>query len=247
MSTAPVKPGDLLAGKYRVERVLGMGGMGVVVQATHIQLEERVALKFMLPEALAHPEFASRFLREARLAVRLAGPGVVRVFDADPVAGWVAFEWAVRGSVRDILRAGDAASLVPLDAWAKPLARALARVHAAGLVHADVKPANVLLRQPNDPIRADFGIARPAGSPNDGGSAGYLSPERLGGSPGRAADPRDDVYGFGRIVEDVMHRADAAGVLDAQARASFAELAELCLRPADARPADGAALLRAIG
>ena len=65
MSNAPVNPGDILAGKYRVDRVLGVGGMGVVVQATHVQLEERVALKFMLPEAMQNPEIAGRFLREA--------------------------------------------------------------------------------------------------------------------------------------------------------------------------------------
>ena len=71
MSNAPVQPGDVLAAKYRVERVLGVGGMGVVVQATHVQLDERVALKFMLPEALANADVAGRFLREARLAVKL--------------------------------------------------------------------------------------------------------------------------------------------------------------------------------
>src|SRR5579871_5679731 len=86
MTSAPVfvagvQPGDVLAGKYRVERVLGMGGMGVVVQATHVQLEERVALKFMLPQAAASAEVSARFLREARLAVKLKSEHVAKVMD----------------------------------------------------------------------------------------------------------------------------------------------------------------------
>ncbi len=104
---------------------------------------------------------------------------------------------------------GDLAALAPVGRWARPLARALARIHAEGLVHADVKPANVLLRQPHDPVLGDFGIARPIGAPDEGGgSAGYLSPERLAGRP---SDPRDDVYGYGRVLEDVIHRLDEAG------------------------------------
>ena len=79
--TAPVQPGEVLAGKYRVERVLGVGGMGVVVAATHLQLGQTVALKFMLAEALARPDAAERFLREARTAVRLRSQHVARIQD----------------------------------------------------------------------------------------------------------------------------------------------------------------------
>jgi eukaryotic-like serine/threonine-protein kinase len=81
MTDAPVKPGDMLAGKYRVDRVLGIGGMGVVVQATHVQLEERVAIKFMLPQAAQNADIAGRFLREARLAVKLKSEHVAKVMD----------------------------------------------------------------------------------------------------------------------------------------------------------------------
>ena len=73
--------GEVLAGKYRVDRVLGVGGMGVVVAATHLQLDQKVALKFMLPEALRHPALVERFAREARAAVRLKSDHVARVLD----------------------------------------------------------------------------------------------------------------------------------------------------------------------
>src|SRR5580692_4991663 len=80
-SSAGVREGDVLAGKYRVERVLGLGGMGVVVVATHLQLDQKVALKFMLPDALQHPSLVERFAREARAAVRLKSDHVARVLD----------------------------------------------------------------------------------------------------------------------------------------------------------------------
>src|SRR5688572_15740673 len=80
-SELPVREGDVLAGKYRVERVIGLGGMGVVVAAIHEQLEQRVALKFLLPAAMQHPEAVPRFLREARAVVRLKSEHVARVID----------------------------------------------------------------------------------------------------------------------------------------------------------------------
>ena len=79
--TAPVKTGDILADKYRVEKVLGIGGMGVVVAAQHMALHQKVALKFMLPDALADEVSVERFMREARAAVRLKSEHVARVLD----------------------------------------------------------------------------------------------------------------------------------------------------------------------
>ena len=78
---AGIHPGQILLGKYRIERVLGVGGMGVVVAATHVTLEERVAIKFLLPEALQNAEAVARFLREARAAVRIKSEHVARVTD----------------------------------------------------------------------------------------------------------------------------------------------------------------------
>src|SRR5262245_14763723 len=76
-----VRTGDVLAGKYRVERVLGVGGMGVVVAATHLQLDQRVALKFLLPEATHNKDLVERFSREARAAAKIQGEHVARVLD----------------------------------------------------------------------------------------------------------------------------------------------------------------------
>ena len=76
-----VKPGDVIAGKFRVERVLGVGGMGVVVAAHHLQLDEKVAIKFLLPGVLASSEMVGRFIREARAAVKIKSQHVARVID----------------------------------------------------------------------------------------------------------------------------------------------------------------------
>ncbi len=229
-------------GPFRLLREVARGGAGAVYEAEDELLGRRIAFK------VYHGRGADRplVLREARLAAALAGPGVLRIFDASPDDGWVALEWVGRGSVRDLLRAGHVASLLPMVRWVGPLARALARVHAAGYVHADVKPANVLLRQPNDAVLGDFGIARRMGNAGEagegGGSAGYVSPERLAG---RSADPRDDVYGFGRILEDVLHRADASGLAAAEDD-PFRALALRCIGTDAERPADGRELLDAL-
>ncbi|WP_437922817.1 serine/threonine-protein kinase [Sorangium sp. So ce291] len=221
---------------FRLLREVARGGAGAVYEAEDEVLGRRVGFK------VYHGRGADRahVTREVRLAAALAGPGVVRVFDADPDEGWIALEWIARGSVRDVLRAGDAAALAPVARWARPLARALARIHERGYVHADVKPANVLLRNLGEPVLSDFGLARPRGAPSAGGSPGYVSPERLAGRP---SDPRDDVYGYGRVLEDVLVRLDPLGC---EGLAAWKELSLLCLGPDDERPPDGAALVRAV-
>ncbi|WP_437668656.1 serine/threonine-protein kinase [Sorangium sp. So ce131] len=220
---------------FRLLREVARGGAGVVYEAEDDVLGRRVGFK------VYHGRGGDRshLTREARLAAALAGPGIVRVFDADPDEGWIALEWIPRGSVRDVLRSGDAAALAPIARWARPLARALARIHERGYVHADVKPANVLLRELGEPVLTDFGLARPLGAPSAGGSPGYVSPERLAGRP---SDPRDDVYGYGRVLEDVLVRLEPVGAEDLS---PWKELSLRCLGPDHERPQDGAALVRA--
>jgi serine/threonine-protein kinase len=224
-------------GPYRLLREVARGGAGAVYEAEDGAFGRRIAFK------VYHGRGADQALlqHEARAAAALAGPGILRIYDADPAQGWLALEWVPRGSVRDILRAGDLAPLTPVSRWARPLARALARVHAEGLVHADVKPANVLLRQPHDAILGDFGIARPIGAPGEGGSAGYVSPERLAG---RASHPRDDVYGYGRVIEDVLHRLESAGVAAGDDAEVWRSFALTCIGPDEGRPESGAELVQ---
>ena len=247
LDEATIVAANTMRSPFRLLREVARGGAGVVYEAEDEALGRRLAFK------VYHGRAADRPLveREARFAAAVAGPGVLRVFDASPAEGWVVLEWVGRGSVRDVLRTGDVTALLPVARWAPPLARAVARIHREGYVHADVKPANVLFRQLNDPVLGDFGIARSrgAGTESGGGSPGYVSPERIAG---RGSDPRDDIYGFGRILEDVVHRLDEAvqggrvGAEALDAAEPWRTLALRCVGPDEGRPADGDALVRAL-
>jgi len=227
---------------FRLLREVARGGAGSVFEAEDEVLGRRVAFK------VYHGRASDRSLleREAKLTSTLAGPGVLRLFDADPFEGWLSLEWVPRGSVRDLLRSGQTSVLAPIGRWAVSLARAIARVHEQGYVHADVKPANVLLRRPDEAVLGDFGIAQVIGAAATPGSAGYVSPERIAG---RSSDPRDDVYGYGRILEDVLQRFEEAAGAQPELTADTAEvdawrkIALLCIGPDETRPADGRALL----
>lgn len=224
VARAPDAPFDLL-------REVGRGGAAAVYEAVDRELGRHVALK-----VYHHPERdRSQLAHESRVAVALEGPGIVRVFDVDPVHGWIALEWAPLGALRDRIGARDAADLLPIERWAIPLAHALARVHGAGWVHHDVKPANVVLSRAKSAILTDFGTARRFGEPSPPGSLGYVSPERIQGRP---SHPRDDVYGLGRVLEDAL-----ATVTDERTLARFRPIAEACTGSDGDRPEDGRALL----
>ena len=214
---------------FRIVREVARGGAGTVYEAKDDVLGRDVALKVYHQAMVDKPQIR----REAQVAVRLAGPGVVRVFDVDIERGWIALEWTAAGSMREVLGRGDLSELGEPESFLRKLSYALSRVHAEGWVHADVKPANVLIRGTAEPILSDFGIAVRDQEASLGGSAGFLSPERLAGAP---LDPSDDVYGFGRIVEDAMLKG--RGTWD-----EFRPLAERCMAPRQARPANGQALL----
>lgn len=240
---ATVLNAKAVEGPFRILREVARGGAGTVYEAADDVLGRRVAFK------VYHAQGGDRAVveREIRVIERLRGPGVARVFDASPEEGWLALEWVQRGSLRDLLRTGNVDALLPIGAWARPLARALGRVHREGWVHADVKPANVLLRAIDDAILTDFGISRLLGESSSGGSPGYLSPERLAGEK---ASPLDDIYGFGRIIEDVLEalsgRNDGANLALAPEPASqleaWTQVVRVCLGPPTHRPMDGAQL-----
>jgi serine/threonine-protein kinase len=233
----PDAPFDLL-------REVGRGGAGVVYEAVDRELGRHVALKiYHQPDR----DDRAQLTHEATVAVALAGPGIVRVFDVDPEHGWIALEWAALGTLREHIRSRNESLLLPVDRLAIDLARALARVHAKGWVHHDVKPGNVLVKKNGKVLIADFGTAARIGQPSPPGSLGYLSPERLAG---RASDPRDDVYGFGRILEEILDALEAPNAPHTMTNAQesrFRALASACTGPDASRPADARDVLARLG
>jgi serine/threonine-protein kinase len=147
-AASPVRPGDILAGKFRVDRILGVGGMGVVVAATHLHLGQQVALKFMLAEALARPEMSARFLREARAAVRLRSQHVARILDVGTLetgSPYIVMELLDGLDLEQILTQQQ--RLPPETAVDLVLQAcdAIAEAHALGIIHRDIKPANLFV------------------------------------------------------------------------------------------------------
>ncbi len=217
----PVQEGEVLAGKYRVEQVLGIGGMGVVVSALHIQLDERVALKFLLPEALGNQEAVARFAREARAAVKIKSIHVARVSDVgtlDTGAPYMVMEFLHGHDLSALIR--DRGPLPYADAVDLVLqaCEAIAEAHALGIVHRDLKPANLFLITAADGSPCikvlDFGISKvtsPGSSGNDYGmtkttaimgSPLYMSPEQMTSS--RDVDGRADIWAIGTILFELL-------------------------------------------
>lgn len=201
----------------------GRGGAGTVYEAVDDVLGRRVALKvYHRPE-----EDRDKLENESKTAVVLGGHGVVRIFDADVERGLIVMEWLPGSALKRWLR--EPKELLPLERWLLPLARTLARIHAEGFVHGDLKPANVMFRTFDEPVLSDFGLARRTTDLLVGGSRGYMSPERLaGGSVGLA----EDVYAFGRILEDVLV------ALGAEAEPRYQALVPRLLGAGSTRPAD---------
>ncbi len=200
--------GDEFAG-YRIERRLGRGGMGILYLAVEPGLERRVALKLIAPEAAADEVFARRFAEESRIAASIEHPNVVPIYAAGDEGGvpWIAMRFVAGSDLqRRIAREGR---LEPADAVAliAQVGNGLDAIHAAGLVHRDVKPANVLLSgEPGDEHAyiTDFGVARnvatQSGLTQTGrfvGTLDYVAPEQISGEQ---VDARVDVYALGCLL-----------------------------------------------
>ena len=160
-TTAPFAPGTLLAhGRYRVDRVLGEGGMGAVYAATELALKRPVALKVLLPELSAHPTARARMEAEAQAMARLNSPHVVRVHTVFDEGGLLVIdlEFMAGGSLEGQLRGGP---IDPATArqWLGQVLLGLDALHKAGLVHRDLKPANVLVDSDGVLKVTDLGIA----------------------------------------------------------------------------------------
>jgi serine/threonine protein kinase len=214
-------PGDVLAGKYRIERVLGQGGMGVVVAATHLQLDERIAIKFLLSSALQNEEAVARFAREARAAVKIKSEHVARVTDVGTL------ETGCPYMVMEYLHGSDLGGLVqqrgPLPYeeavdFVLQASEAIAEAHSLGIIHRDLKPANLFYTQRADGSACikvlDFGISKITGLAGSGADLGmtrtttvmgsplYMSPEQMASS--RDVDVRTDIWALGVILYELL-------------------------------------------
>jgi serine/threonine-protein kinase len=216
-----VRPGDVVNDKYQVEAVIGAGGMGVVAAARHVELGQRVALKFLLPGALLVPGAVERFIREARAAVQLQSQHVARVFDVGRLPDGTPFmvmellEGCDLGSLcksgrKSPLRVGDVVEYV-IQAC-----EAVAEAHALGIVHRDLKPANLFLtrRRNGAPLVKvlDFGISKVTNPLSSEasltktsdvvGSPYYMAPEQVRSA--RDVDARTDIWALGVILYELI-------------------------------------------
>ncbi|MEP7050745.1 MAG: serine/threonine-protein kinase [Pseudomonadota bacterium] len=218
---AGVEPGQILIGKYRIERVLGIGGMGVVVAATHVHLEERVAIKFLLPEALYNGEAVARFIREARAAVRIKSEHVARVSDVGTLENgspYMVMEYLEGTDLSDLVQRQGAMSVADAVESLLQACEAIAEAHALHIVHRDLKPANLFMIRRADGTPSvkvlDFGISKIGGPPGTASDLGmtkttavmgsplYMSPEQMASS--RDVDQRTDIWALGVILYELV-------------------------------------------
>jgi serine/threonine-protein kinase len=202
--------GRLLEGRYAVESFIAHGGMATVYLATDTRLERRVAVKVMHAHLSDDPDTVARFEREARAAARLSSPEIVAIYDQGNESGraFLVMEYVPGVNLRNLIRDRGRLSAAEALAVMDHVVSALATAHAAGLVHRDVKPENVLVTADGRVKLADFGLARAiAGSTvtTTGsvllGTAAYLAPEQyLQGT----ADARSDVYSAGVLLFELL-------------------------------------------
>ncbi|SFQ34891.1 serine/threonine protein kinase [Amycolatopsis arida] len=215
--TDPALLGALLDRRYRVDRLLARGGMSAVYRGVDTRLDRPVAIKIMDARFAADRSFVERFEREARSAARLHHPNVVAVHDqgvdtgAEEDRAFLVMELVDGGTLRDLLDARGALDVHLALSVAEPVLAALAAAHAAGLVHRDVKPENVLIGHGNDGSGVvkvgDFGLVRAvasAGTTSSSvilGTVAYLSPEQVATG---ATSERGDVYSTGILLYEML-------------------------------------------
>jgi len=221
MDASPVAPGQILAGKYRIERVLGEGGMGVVVEAHDTGLERRVAIKFLLPDFVKHVEAKERFIREARAAAKIQSEHVARVIDVSTLetgAPYMVMEFLEGSDLSRVIETSGPMAVEDAALYVIQACEALAEAHAHGIIHRDLKPANLFLAQQAGGSRKikvlDFGISKTlsAGDPKASGSLTrtssmmgsplYMSPEQM--KSARDVDLRTDIWALGVILYESL-------------------------------------------
>jgi len=217
-------PGTVVDGKYRVEKIIGEGGMGLVVSAVHLGLEQEVAIKFLLPEAMRNKVAVERFLREAKVAAKVRSEHVARVHDVGTLEeGGVPYIVMEHLEGLDLGKLIDQEGALPIEEAceiALQACEALSEVHAAGIVHRDLKPSNLFVTRKVDGSPSvkllDFGISKltSLGGDEPGidpaltqtatimGSPSYMSPEQLKST--KEVDKRADVWSLGAVLYEAI-------------------------------------------
>ncbi|MBS2011732.1 MAG: protein kinase [Deltaproteobacteria bacterium] len=212
------RPGDVLDGKCRIDGVLGVGGMGAVLAATHLHLDQPVALKIMRPELARDREVVERFLREGRAAVRIRSPHVAKVLDVATAPNGEPYMIMERLEGEDLAKLLERSGPMPIHAAVGYLLEAcdaLAEAHEKKIVHRDLKPSNMFVAHQEDGSTLlkvlDFGISKLVHeddalgitkSRSILGSPLYMSPEQLKAS--KSVDARSDIWSLGVILHELI-------------------------------------------
>ena len=210
------KPGAVIADKYRIERVIGVGGMGIVYAARHELLNNVVALKLLLPQVAKDKEAVARFLHEGRATARLQSAHVVRVMDVGMVgeAPFLAMELLAGEDLSQILETRGRFLITETVDHLLEAMEGLSHAHAAGIIHRDLKPSNLFLTHNEDDSRTikvvDFGISKSMGKDSGNitstaavlGSPAYMAPEQLRSS--KRVDARADIWSLGVIAFELL-------------------------------------------
>jgi serine/threonine-protein kinase len=204
------EPGETIAGKYLLLRMLGRGGVGVVFEAEHLKLRQTVAIKVLAAEMIAQPAMVERFEREARAMAMLASPRVTRVTDVDVTPEGIPFlvmEYLKGRDLQSELKERGALPTHEAVSWVREACAGMSVVHAAGVVHRDLKPANLFIVDgpPRSLKIMDFGISKISGDDHEMtmtttslGTPAYMSPEQVRSA--KHIDVRSDVWSLGVIL-----------------------------------------------
>jgi len=206
-------PGTVFANRYRIDQIIGRGGMGVVYKAVDAQLDETVAIKTLPGDVMSRsPEDLERFKREIRLARKITHRNVLRTYDYGEADGvyFISMEFVRGYTLAELLEEAPAHQMVPRVGMgiARQICRGLEAAHEQGIIHRDIKPQNVLIDHKGEVKLMDFGIARMAeaheGLTQQGlivGTPHYMSPEQV---QGKQLDPRSDVYSMGVMLYEML-------------------------------------------
>jgi serine/threonine-protein kinase len=208
-STSLADIGSVLGGRYRLVELLGQGGMATVYRGQDSQLGRDVTVKVLRPEYGRDPDFLARFRAEAQAVASLNDPNVVSVFDfgQDTAGPFIVMEYVDGEDLATLLRRNGALAPRQAARIARDVARALEAAHEHGIVHRDVKPANVLIANDGRVKVTDFGIARAVSEAQltlpgtTLGSVHYLSPEQVRGEPASASS---DIFGLGIVLYEML-------------------------------------------